>query len=170
LSKVNELLEVISNKLEHMSALQSATTELSRHVCTERLVLTAALESARQSAEFEKRLAERDSTFIAKFEQNKLALHELLADQSEAQSERIERHPLPDFECPSFKGHRDIQQAIALKIKGMRDDRDAFLSETHAQLMNTPELLPFFEDALQLRDGEHYWATLDPLQTLKRRP
>lgn len=80
----------------------------------------------------------------------------------------MERHPLPDFEHVSGHGHPDIQRAIDLKVDGMRDDREAFLSMTHAQLMSNPALLPHFKNTLQRLNGDHYWATLDPHSTFKQ--
>ncbi|MEA9886875.1 hypothetical protein VDG05_21590, partial [Xanthomonas campestris pv. raphani] len=59
--------------------------------------------------------------------------------------------------------------AIAAKVNELRKKRDAFLSKAHAQLASDPLLLASFEDPLRGLNGEHYWATLDPNSTLKRR-
>jgi hypothetical protein len=86
-----------------------------------------------------------------------------------AEATPIERHALPNFDRVGSHHHPEIQRAITAKVEGLREDRVAFLSTAHAQLARNPALLASFGETLKQLNGEHYWATLDPRGTLKRR-
>lgn len=169
LGKVNHALGEISHSFDRSLALQSATAELSRHLNAERRAIETALKSSQQALDLEKELAARGPEFRALFEQSYAKLLGVQAAEPQAEATPIERHPLPNFDRVGSHHHPEIQRAIAAKVEGLREDRDAFLSTAHAQLARNPALLASFGETLKQLNGEHYWATLDPRGTLKKR-
>jgi argininosuccinate lyase len=169
LNKINNALEGLSQKINRVRALQSATRDLSRELMIEKTVLDAALKSAQQSVELEESLAAKGPNYRAEYEKSYAELQAILSDPSTSDRTPMERHPLPNFESIGSHADPDIRLAIAAKVNELRKKRDAFLSKAHAQLASDPLLLASFEDPLRGLNGEHYWATLDPNSTLKRR-
>lgn len=169
LGKVNHALGEISHSFDRSLALQSATAELSRHLHAERRAIETALKSSQQALELEKELATRGPEFRALFEQSYAELLGVQAAEPQAEATPIERHALPNFDRVGSHHHPEIQRAITAKVEGLREDRVAFLSTAHAQLARNPALLASFGETLKQLNGEHYWATLDPRGTLKRR-
>ncbi|MFA4629727.1 hypothetical protein P2A10_13505 [Xanthomonas perforans] len=169
MNKINNALEVLSQKIDRAHALHSATLDLSRHVYAEKAVIEAALQDARQAVDFEKELATKEPIYRAQYEKSYAQFQAILSDPSTADRTPMERHPLPNFESIGSHADPDIRLAIAAKVNELRKERDAFLSKAHAQLASDPLLLASFEDALRGLNGEHYWATLDPNSTLKRK-
>lgn len=169
LGKVNHALGEISHSFDRSLALQSATAELSRHLHAERRAIETALKSSQQALDLEKELAARGPEFRARFEQSYAELLGVQSAEPQAEATPIERHALPNFDRVGSHHHPEIQRAITAKVEGLREDRVAFLSMAHAQLARNPALLASFGETLKQLNGEHYWATLDPRGTLKRR-
>ncbi|NMI37264.1 hypothetical protein E1J27_20460 [Xanthomonas hortorum pv. vitians] len=169
MNKINNALEGLSQKIDRAHALHSATMNLSRELMVEETVLDTALKSAQQSVELEKSLAAKGPKYRAQYEKSYAQLQAILSDPSTSDGTPMERHPLPNFESIGSHADPDIRLAIAAKVNELRKEHDAFLSKAHAQLASDPLLLASFEDALRGLNGEHYWATLDPNSTLKRK-
>lgn len=169
MNKMNNALEGLSQKFDRAHALHSATMDLSRELMVEKTVLEAALQAARQAADFEKELATKEPIYRAQYEKSYARFQAILSDSSTSDRTPMECRPLPNFESKSSHADPDIRLAIAAKVNELRKERDAFLSKAHAQLASDPLLLASFEDALRGLNGEHYWATLDPNSTLKRK-
>ena len=169
LDKFNNALGDITHNIDRSLALQSATAELLRHLSAERRAIDTALKVSQQALDLEKELAARGPEFRARFEQSYAELLGVQAAEPQAEAAPIQRHPLPNFERVGSHHHPEIQRAIAAKVEGLREDREAFLSTAYAQLASDPALYAQFQENLAKVDGEHYWATLAPRGTLKRR-
>lgn len=166
---MNNTLEGLSQKFDRAHALHSATMDLSRELMVEKTVLEAALQAARQTMDFGKELATKEPIYRAQYEKSYARLQAILSDSSTSDRTPMERRPLPNFESIGSHADPDVRLAIATKVNELRKGRDALLLKAHAQLASDPLLLASFEDALRGLNGEHYWATLDPNSTLKRK-
>lgn len=170
LGKVNSFLEDVNHHVARASAMQSATSELSRLLDAERVVIEKAFELAQLRLQQERDFAVRGPEYRARFEESYAELLSKLGDSvPKPDVLALERHPLPDFNRVGSHHNPDIQRAIALKVQGLRDDREAFLSGVHAQLARDPTLLAQFQTSLGELNGDHYWTALDPHVSLKRR-
>lgn len=171
LSKVNRALKDVSHHIDRASAMQTATAELSRLLEAERTVIEKAFELAQHHLQMEREFAARGPEYRARFEQTYAELLGVLGGEPVPLHEppNPERHPLPNFDRVGTHPHPDIQRAIALKVEGLREDREEFLSGVHARLAGDPSLLAQFQTSLGELNGEHYWAVLDPHASLKRR-
>ena len=169
LDKVNYVLGDITHNTDRAHATRNATAELSRLLHVEQTVIERALQASRQALDLEKTLAAKGSEYRARLEQTYAELLGVVYTDPEAKPPEPERHPLPDFDRVGAHDHPDIQRSIRTKVDGLREDREAFLSAVHAQLMADPALYAQFQENLLHLNGEHYWAALDPRATLGRR-
>jgi DNA helicase-4 len=160
LQSITEGLDRFNSSSSLWLATHRATTELESHVRTEKLVIESALKSAKARMKMQTRMD--DPAFRAIYER---------VTQAVATTE--DATPFPAKALPSFEGrsrHPDpeVERSVQSKVASLKADRAAFLSTAHAQLSREPALCPHFDDALSKLNGDHYWQSVDPQETLNR--
>ena len=162
LESFNNGLATLNRNIDRASALQSATSELTRRIAVERTTIERALEQARSEISLEEEL--KNPRFKEAYESLTKALG---AHIDEAQdTEPDAETPPPSFSRSQRHPDEEIEAAIQRSFDGLREDREAFLSVIYGKLAGDPLLRRHFFASLEQLDGSRYLSSVDPHGTL----
>ena len=128
-------------------------------------MIEAALKLAANAIDLEEKL--KDPRFKQTYERLMQAVASADDGKADGRS-HLAKNQVPSFARTQRHSDAEIEAIIQQTMKGLKDEREAFLSAAHSRLSADPVLRRHFLKTLKEVDGVRYLPALDPASTWSR--